>query len=183
VPDLVGKQADVARKLLEKAGLQVSIELKYSSEPKGVVLNQAVKAGTRVDEGSLVELVVAKPLPRVTNVVSKNRKQATQLLKKQGFVVVVHLQDSTTQPDGLVLSQSPAAGTELRPGRKVTLLVVNNVCTPGYSPCLVYHGGADYDCAGGEGNGPYYTQPGVVYTISGFDPYDLDADNDGRGCE
>lgn len=56
-------------------------------------------------------------------------------------------------------------------------------CTPGYSPCLVYHGGADYDCAGGSGNGPYYTEPGVVYTVSGSDPYGLDADNDGRGCE
>lgn len=47
-------------------------------------------------------------------------------------------------------------------------------CTPGYSPCLTYHGGADYDCAGGSGNGPYYTRS---------DPYGLDADNDGYGCE
>ena len=56
-------------------------------------------------------------------------------------------------------------------------------CTPGYSPCLVYHGGADYDCAGGSGNGPYYTRPGVVYRVTGSDPYGLDADNDGYGCE
>ena len=56
-------------------------------------------------------------------------------------------------------------------------------CTPGYSPCLVYHNGADYDCSGGGGNGPYYTEPGVVYTVTGSDPYGLDADNDGKGCE
>jgi hypothetical protein len=56
-------------------------------------------------------------------------------------------------------------------------------CTAGYSPCLVYHGGADYDCYGGGGNGPYYTKPGVVYTVTGNDPYQLDGDNDGRGCE
>jgi flagellar hook assembly protein FlgD len=56
-------------------------------------------------------------------------------------------------------------------------------CTPGYSPCLVNHGGADYDCAGGSGNGPYYTQPGVVYRVTGSDRYGLDADNDGYGCE
>src|SRR5436190_7439047 len=31
-------------------------------------------------------------------------------------------------------------------------------CTPGYSPCLVNHGGADYDCYGDGGNGPSYTQ-------------------------
>jgi hypothetical protein len=57
-------------------------------------------------------------------------------------------------------------------------------CTPGYTPCLIYHGGADYDCAGGSGDGPYYTQPGVVYHMSGPDIYNLDGnDNDGLGCE
>ena len=56
-------------------------------------------------------------------------------------------------------------------------------CTPGYSPCLVDHGGADYDCAGGSGNGPYYTAPGVTYAVSPPDPYDLDSDGDGQGCE
>jgi len=56
-------------------------------------------------------------------------------------------------------------------------------CTPGYSPCLVVHGGADYDCYGGGGNGPYYTAPGVAYHVTGSDPYGLDADNDGLGCE
>jgi hypothetical protein len=55
-------------------------------------------------------------------------------------------------------------------------------CTPGYSPCLVSHGGADYDCYGGGGNGPYYTQPGVVYRVTGSDPYGLDADHNGYGC-
>jgi hypothetical protein len=56
-------------------------------------------------------------------------------------------------------------------------------CTAGYSPCLVYHGGADYDCYGGSGDGPYYTKPGVTYHVTGSDPYGLDADNDGLGCE
>jgi flagellar hook assembly protein FlgD len=56
-------------------------------------------------------------------------------------------------------------------------------CTPGYSPCLVDHGGEDYDCAGGSGNGPYYTEPGVVYTVTGLDPYGLDANGNGLGCE
>src|SRR6185503_17230124 len=27
-------------------------------------------------------------------------------------------------------------------------------CTPGYAPCLPYEGGRDYDCYGGDGNGP-----------------------------
>jgi hypothetical protein len=56
-------------------------------------------------------------------------------------------------------------------------------CTPGYSPCLVYHGGADYDCYGAGGNGPYFTKPGVTYHVTGSDPYRLDGNNNGLGCE
>lgn len=52
-------------------------------------------------------------------------------------------------------------------------------CEPGYSPCLD-SGAGDYDCAGGQGNGPNYT--GTV-NVSGSDPFDLDRDGDGIGCE
>lgn len=51
-------------------------------------------------------------------------------------------------------------------------------CTKGYKPCL--HPASDYDCAGGTGDGPKYT--GTV-RVKGSDPYDLDSDNDGYGCE
>ena len=55
-------------------------------------------------------------------------------------------------------------------------------CTPGYSPCLP-EGPLDYDCSGGSGNGPAYTEPGVVYRVTGSDPYGLDSNGDGYGCE
>jgi hypothetical protein len=51
------------------------------------------------------------------------------------------------------------------------------------APCLVYQGGADYDCYGGSGDGPYHTKLGVVYTVTASDPYGVDAGNDGKGCE
>lgn len=53
-------------------------------------------------------------------------------------------------------------------------------CTPGYSPCIAP--GPDVDCAGGSGDGPRYTGPVSVDPGSG-DPYDLDRDGDGAGCE
>lgn len=55
-----------------------------------------------------------------------------------------------------------------------------NDCTPGYSPCLPP--AEDYDCAGGGGNGPAYTGR-VTVDHSHGDPYDLDRDRDGVGCE
>ena len=49
----------------------------------------------------------------------------------------------------------------------------------GYSPCLTP--GPDYDCAGGSGDGPRYVN-GPVY-VNGSDPYGLDSDGNGVGCE
>jgi len=39
---------------------------------------------------------------------------------------------------------------------------------------------SDYDCAGGTGDGPEYA--GAVRVV-GDDPFGLDADSDGYGCE
>lgn len=52
-------------------------------------------------------------------------------------------------------------------------------CHPSYSGCLRVDA-SDYDCAGGSGNGPYYT--GRVY-VYGPDVFGLDRDGDGIGCE
>lgn len=52
-------------------------------------------------------------------------------------------------------------------------------CHPSYSGCLNPNA-SDYDCAGGSGNGPYYT--GRVRVL-GPDVFGLDRDGDGIGCE
>lgn len=52
-------------------------------------------------------------------------------------------------------------------------------CHPEYSGCLQIDAG-DYDCAGGSGNGPNYTGKVQVY---GSDPFGLDRDGNGWGCE
>jgi hypothetical protein len=52
-------------------------------------------------------------------------------------------------------------------------------CHPSYDPCLDPNS-SDYDCDGGSGDGPDYTGP---VTVKGDDPYGLDSDGDGYGCE
>ena len=77
-----------------------------------------------------------------------------------------------------VRAQRPQGGTEAPPGKTMALVVWHNDCTPGYSPCLPL--ASDYDCSGATGDRPKYT--GLV-RVTGNDPYGLDADNDGYGCE
>ncbi|MDQ3480315.1 MAG: hypothetical protein M3423_03130, partial [Actinomycetota bacterium] len=52
-------------------------------------------------------------------------------------------------------------------------------CDPNYSGCVPI--ASDVDCAGGSGNGPAYVEGPV--DVLGSDPYGLDADSDGLGCE
>jgi hypothetical protein len=74
-----------------------------------------------------------------------------------------------------------AVGIEVKTKAKVTSPkpTPQSTCNPNYSGCLKPDA-SDYDCAGGSGNGPYYTGP---VRVLGYDQYDLDRDNDGWACE
>ena len=52
-------------------------------------------------------------------------------------------------------------------------------CHQSYSGACLAPYGADYDCAGGQGDGPLFT--GRVHVV-GPDVFRLDADGDGIGC-
>jgi hypothetical protein len=188
-----GERASRAERTLENAGFVVVTSQRFSNQPSGTVLGQEPPAGARIDDGSTVALTVAKSYPRIPNVVGSKLPQARRALARDDFDVRVRRQTSSAAKDS-VISQSPSGGTEARPGRTVTLVVAKppprtstsegsgggggGGCTPGYSPCLPP--ASDYDCAGGTGDGPEYT--GRV-TVTGSDPYGLDADGDGVGCE
>jgi resuscitation-promoting factor RpfB len=189
VPALKGLSLTKAKRKLRSAGLEVGdIDRRPSSKRKNTVLKQGVDKGTELEPGSDVPLVVATPLPRVPSVIGKSKASAVRNLKNAGFKVKKKTQTTTTGKDGVVLSQSPSKGTRVRPN-SVVRIVISNVkrspdtgesgnCTPGYIPCLPP--ASDYDCDGGEGNGPKYT--GRV-RVTGPDRYDLDQNSDGVGCE
>jgi len=191
VPKITDMSPKDAKAALEDAGFQVTVVTKYSHEAGGTILKVSEKAGANLESGSLISLTVAKPFPAVPNVIGLSQTTAAKMLKGAGYKVVVTKQDSSQAP-GTVISMTPSAGSQLLPGRSVKIVVAKKPpappppppsnCTPGYSPCLRM-GPSDYDCYGGSGNGPAYTQPGVTYQVTGSDPYGLDADGDGYGCE
>ena len=53
-------------------------------------------------------------------------------------------------------------------------------CDRNYKGACLRANASDYDCAGGSGDGPYYT--GLVRVV-GVDHYGLDRDGDGVACE
>jgi hypothetical protein len=186
VPNVTGKSVDAAMSKMQAAGFTVTAETKLTNAaPAGRVLAQSPRAGSRIEVGDTITLTVAKALPRIPNVVGRTLRKAKRALQRAGFDVGKMTQETSSQPKGMVVSQSPNAGTLARPGRAVSLVIAkpatqpSNNCTPGYSPCLAP--ASDYDCAGGSGDGPKYVY-GTV-RVTGSDPYGLDADGDGYGCE
>jgi resuscitation-promoting factor RpfB len=179
VPRLTGMSLAEAKQRLKAAHLKPGTPTKRPSRAaRGTVLHQSPGPGSKSAPGTVVELTVAAPLPTVPNVVGKQASAAESALKRAGFKVRSQHQSNTSVQDGVVLSQAPGAGVQVQPGTTVVLVVAQNNCTPGYSPCLPI--ASDYDCAGGSGNGPKYVS-GTV-RVTGSDPYGLDANHDGIGC-
>jgi resuscitation-promoting factor RpfB len=186
VPRVIGLSLKQARRQAAARNLEISVVRKYSKEPVGTVLRQAVRAGKQVNEGASIELVIARSFPHVPGVAGQKAKGAKQELHGAGFTVVVQLQESSTAA-GTVLYSIPAAGSQVKPGATITLVVAKappppptSNCHPSYTGACLDPSASDYDCAGGSGDGPKYT--GFVHVV-GYDEYGLDADNDGLGCE
>lgn len=188
MPRLKGLSRDKAEERLADVGLGVRrVREVFSPRAPGTVLSQSMNGGSSVLTGTEVVLVIAKPYPRVPDVVGRTKAAALSRLRDAGFTVSVTLEKRTSGKDGVVLRQSPSGSDRAKPHSSVTVVVSNVVeppppppsnCTPGYTPCLPP--ASDYDCAGGSGDGPEYT--GSV-RVTGSDPYDLDNDGDGVGCD
>jgi hypothetical protein len=189
VGDVAGLSKATAMKAIRDSGLNVLILREESGKSPGTVLRQDPAPGEMVEEGTTMRLYVAEPFPALVSVVGKKVEAATSLLDEFDVTINV-VREESSRPVGTVIEQSPSPGTRMKPGSVVTLILAKAApapppattnCTEGYSPCLPP--ASDYDCYGGSGNGPAYTDPGVVYDVTGSDPYDLDSDSDGYGCE
>jgi serine/threonine-protein kinase len=127
VPTVVGKTEAVAKSRLSNSGLYVSkITRQYSNTvPAGIVLTANPAAGTVVDHGSGVSLVVSKGPPPVTvpGVRDNTVSVAVSRLQAVGLhVKIKYLFGGSVL--GRVYSQSPAAGTVVPRGTTVTLSVI-----------------------------------------------------------
>jgi serine/threonine-protein kinase len=128
VPDVVGQQRSAAEAALTGAGLKVgAVTQKVSTtQPPNTVLSQSPAAGASAHAGDKVNLTVAQASQEaaVPDVVGKSEALAAAALGAAGFKPKT-APASTTDPAqvGIVLRQSPAAGTHARKGSSVTIAV------------------------------------------------------------
>ena len=127
LPALVGLRADTAARRARALGLVPRLRTVRTAKPAGTVLGQDPGPGGRVARGSSVRLEVAKSSPepavarvRVPSVAGLTAAAARSRLAAAGLDAnVAHV--ASSKPEGVVVEQSPAAGTRARKGSTVRL--------------------------------------------------------------
>lgn len=127
VGDFAGYDAELTRRLIEAAGLRVgTVESTQAPLPQGVVVNTRPPAGTVLNPGSRVTLVVSAGAPTipVPDVVGRSPDEASQLLVEAGLVLgATTRRTSLTGESGRIIEQDPRAGTLAAPGTPVRVII------------------------------------------------------------
>ncbi|HST68723.1 MAG TPA: PASTA domain-containing protein [Solirubrobacterales bacterium] len=135
VPVLVGSQREAAVQRLRSNGLEASISEEESPEPKGRVIQQSPDAGSQVEPGSTVAIVVSsgeeEEQARVPNVIGKLRREAVEAIRAAGLQPSVEEEETSVAGKvGRVTDQFPPPGSELEPGETVTITVGKAAAEP-----------------------------------------------------
>lgn len=129
IPDVTNITEKRAEKRLEAAGLQVGKVIRRQSDDikKGHVIGTKPAASNRVDQGKAIILIVSSgtSMVKVPDVVGDNYDEAAEKLENQGFDVVREDQYSNKMAKGNIISQSIAAGVEVKPTQTTITLVVS----------------------------------------------------------
>ncbi|MGZ4147630.1 MAG: PASTA domain-containing protein, partial [Actinomycetota bacterium] len=137
VPNVVDKSQADATSALHKVGLALVVgDSKASKQPAGTVLSQDPPQGQRVDKGSKVTVVVAKPIKQVPvpSIVGQTVDQATATLQSVGLDIGHVDHQESAQTPGQILSQSPASGMSVDRGTKIDVVVASPPPTPSAVP-------------------------------------------------
>lgn len=127
-PNTVGKKLDEAKELLEKFDLKCG-SIKYDEDsdlPDGTVISQDPEAGEEVETGTSVNLVVSRAAENteVPDVRGLSQSAAKEKLEENGFELgKVSTEYSDDVEEGLVISQSPKAGSEEAEGTSVDIVI------------------------------------------------------------
>jgi hypothetical protein len=145
------------------------------------------------------------PKVEVPDLAGMELATAKGALADRGLKATVRYRATDRSPAGTVISQSRTSGAGVPPGSRITLVVAKappppttappppttappppttapeRDCDPSYPDVCLDPDAADYDCAGGSGNGPEYVDGPV--RVRPPDPFDLDREGDGWGCE
>jgi serine/threonine-protein kinase len=135
VPSVVGKSEQDATQTLSQAGFNVGkiTTDSNSTAPAGTVLQQSPGGGSQAKPGTSVDLTVSGGAVKVPSVVGESVTAAISSLSQAGLTYTTVTVTQPGVPPGVVVSQTPGAGSAVPPQTQVTLSVTGSG-TPSPSP-------------------------------------------------
>src|SRR6185437_13392793 len=137
VPNVIGKSQADATTALSQAGFNVGKVTQDSSstEPAGTVLQQSPPGGKQAKPGTSVNLTVSAGAVKVPSVVGQSVTDAISTLSQAGLTYTTVTVTQAGVPPGVVVSQTPGAGSTVPPQTQVTLKVTGTeTASPSPSP-------------------------------------------------
>ena len=127
VPDMSDMTYKEAKKTAEKSGFKVEKgKSVYSSEiSEGHVVEQEPSGGEEAKKGSTITLHLSKGSKEgtVPNIVGQDYKKVEKKLKKAGYKLGIVKSETSNKPEGTILTQDPAAGTNADKGTKINITI------------------------------------------------------------
>lgn len=127
VPDVTGKQLDIARTIIINQNLRVTIAEAFNDKvPSGYVISQNPEAGSIVKEQRSITLVISKgtEINVVPELRGLTRRDAELQLKNAGLLLGrVDEQYSNDTPSDTVISQSPRPTAQVNKNTAVDLII------------------------------------------------------------
>ncbi|MEW5785470.1 MAG: PASTA domain-containing protein [Bacillota bacterium] len=127
VPNVTNKTQGEAQTLIGNAGLVFGVVERmefHATIPVNKVIRSVPAAGTKVNPNSTVNVVLSKGPAIVPNLFEMPQGEAQTAITNAGLVVgTITNQPHDSIPSGNVISQSPAAWTQVSPGTSVNLFV------------------------------------------------------------
>jgi eukaryotic-like serine/threonine-protein kinase len=127
VPEITGQSVDEAAATLEDVGLELGEQTQETSDDfeEGTISAQSPSAGSEVDKGSAVDVVVSTgaEVATVPFVEGQSEEEATANIEAAGLIPEVTREPSDEVEEGIVSEQDPPGGTEVSAGDTVTITV------------------------------------------------------------
>ena len=127
VPNLVGKTEDEAVETVKNSGIGIRYVGEEPSDEydKGIICYQETEAGTKVPENSTINYKLSSGTAVITvpDVTGKTQGEAEAMLTEMGFTVNINKSYSTDYEAGQVVTQEPAANTQVKAAESINLEV------------------------------------------------------------
>lgn len=128
IPSVVGATKNQATSTMEEFGLKVKVTKSKFDElvPKGKIISMSPPAGSRLNEGETISIILSKGPERyaVPNLKGKSISQATIALAQEKLVLGKSEEAfSSTIPKNQIISVSPTPGTLVKKNTEVNIVI------------------------------------------------------------